>query len=193
MPGRPKVTAGIISTIRFTLPLLAGENILLARVMWYAPLERTVDHNQVNGPTSVMSFQHEPLFFLESVGRGAGSFHRPCRLAGLLGSRHRTHQLPAAWQGGGVEQYDGALACCDWATTGGKDWPAAAVRFSSSINPFGEISPLILKERPIPSLYQRPLSPYPDTAHTPGRRRVVLCRRRGDRARRPCAGAGAGL
>lgn len=63
---------------------------------------------------------------------------------------------------------DGALACCDWATTGGKDWPAAAVRFSSSINPFGEISPLILKERPIPSLYQRPLSPIRTQPTRPG-------------------------
>ena len=150
------------------LPLLAGENILLARVMWYAPLERTVDHNQVNGPTSVMSFQQEPLFFLESVGEG---LELATGYAAWQACWDRATELiscPAAWQGGGVEQYDGSLACANWSTSGGRDWPAAAVRFASGINPFGEISPLILKERPIPSLYQRPLSPIRTQPTRPG-------------------------
>jgi len=156
------------------LNLAVGENILLARVVSYPPLERTVDRSVINGPTSVISFVQEPLFLLEgAVGEQDLSTGFACWQA-AADEGTSLIPAPAAWQGGGAEQYDGAMAIENWSTTGGVHWPQAEKRFVSGINPYGEMSPLLLKERPIPSLYERALAPIAQQPAREGEEHLIF-------------------
>ena len=156
------------------LDLAAGENILLARVVSYPPLERTVDRSVINGPTSVMSFIQEPLFLLEGAAGEQDLSTGFARWQAAVDQASSLIPAPSAWQGGGAEQYDGALAIENWATCGGADWPQAEERFFSDINSYGEMSPLLLKERPIPSLYERPLTPIAQQPTRDGEERLIF-------------------
>ena len=155
-------------TLDITDKLVPGPNALAVRVVSFPPLEcgvssagPLVQNPEPFGTGSVVSTACDPCLIVDGAITALGK-----TLADLTTGQApwtATENLSITWKHcpdalwfGASEDVDMSQIPVGWAGIEPLAWPAAQTRWTPSIDPWGEMEALLLKERPIPLLFEKP-------------------------------------